>query len=225
MQRAVLFSSQETPSLAAQLPGHSRMEKTRQHRTCDNAPVSTIDFIDLPLSARFEESSLPLVDGGSAGKRSVSLYTPVTERLTRSASSFAGKPGTYFFLSFVNGQRGFEAEYDRWYLDHHLHEILAAPDFVAAQRFTLERALREDLVPAYRFLAIYELATDDLARSIAALESYLLSGATTPTQYKDPSRRLQVFMQAAGTESAITAAGSGNARLADHDSSTTAYEV
>lgn len=166
------------------------LRPTPQQRTSQPLPVGEIRLMESPQTLRLPpgaRSSLSL---------SLSLYRAATPRLERREQAGGAPQGTFFFLSFVNGLPGHEQEYDRWYLEHHIHEVLAAPDFVAAQRFTLERALVQDLLPPFRFMAVYELRSDDLARSIAALESYLASGVMTETPFKDPSRRLQLFAQA-----------------------------
>ena len=185
MQRAVILGDRE---VTADLPGaaaRSSFRPTRQQRTSEPCPAQAIQFIDS------DGATAPAVSAGGA-KYSLLLYKPVTERLA-SRQPASGK--TYQFLSFVNGLRGREKEYDRWYLNHHIHELLEVPGFAAAQRFTIERAVCEGLLPAFNFLGVYEVRTDDLARSIATLESHLKSGVMTETPFKDPSRRLQVFVE------------------------------
>jgi hypothetical protein len=49
-----------------------------------------------------------------------------------------------------------EAEYQKWYDEVHLAEVVAIPGIVAARRYT---AVREDGGP---FVAIYDLEADDL---------------------------------------------------------------
>lgn len=192
MRRTVILQEHTTPASPAAVTGHQRLWVTPQQRAALPVRVSSIDFIDLADTDHDEVPGL-LAEQSRAGAGScyVASYDAVTPRLTRDAP--AGEGDRYFFLSFVNGLRGREDDYDRWYLDHHIHEVLAAPDFVAAQRFTLAQATCEDLMPACRFMAVYELHCVDLNTSITALEAYLLSGAMTPTALKDPSRRLQVF--------------------------------
>jgi hypothetical protein len=183
MQRAVILGESE---VAANLPGiaaRASYRPTAEQRTAERCPAQAIQFLDF-------EGRLAGIEAN--GRQSVSIYRPVTERLS-AARAPAG--GTYYFLSFVNGLRGHEREYDRWYLEHHIHELLQVPGFAAAQRFTLERALREDLLPAFNFMAVYEIRTADLAGTISGLEQHLKSGAMTETPFKDPSRRLQVFVE------------------------------
>lgn len=61
---------------------------------------------------------------------------------------------------------GREDEFNRWYDDIHLPEVLAAPGFVAGQRFALAGPGAEDQPP---YLTVYEIETDDLAATVEAL--------------------------------------------------------
>jgi hypothetical protein len=184
VRRAVILGERGVSADLGGAAARASFRPTREQRTAERCPAQAIQFVDF-------DGQLPQLGTDAAG-HSVLLYRPVTERLT---ARRADTGETYYFLSFVNGLRGREQEYDRWYLEHHIHELLLVPGFAAAQRFTLERALREDLLPAFNFLGVYEIRTSDLARTIAGLESHLKSGLMTETPYKDPSRRLQVFVE------------------------------
>ena len=63
---------------------------------------------------------------------------------------------------------GSEEDYQRWYDEVHLPAVLAVPGFVRAQRFAAAPSIHGEL-PDRRFLAIYELETDDLKRALARL--------------------------------------------------------
>ncbi len=68
--------------------------------------------------------------------------------------------GNYRFVVFSNPAQGKEAEFNRWYDEVHLGEVLEVPGFVAASRLALE-ADPEDEAPEFGYLAIYEMETDD----------------------------------------------------------------
>jgi len=68
-----------------------------------------------------------------------------------------------FLLVMTNCTPGKEAEFNTWYQEVHLKEVLEVPGFVAAQRFELGDAqISEDARP-HRFLAIYEVEGDPKA--------------------------------------------------------------
>jgi hypothetical protein len=63
---------------------------------------------------------------------------------------------------------GREDEFNRWYDDTHLPEMLQVPGFVAGRRYALTVA--GDAVRSW-FLAVYEIETEDLAATLAALRA------------------------------------------------------
>ncbi len=52
---------------------------------------------------------------------------------------------------------GREAEYNAWYNEQHIPDVLRVPGFVAAQRFKLP----EEADKPPRYVALYEMQTDD----------------------------------------------------------------
>jgi hypothetical protein len=67
-----------------------------------------------------------------------------------------------------------EEEFNRWYTEQHLDDVLRVPGFVAAQRFKLNMHWAKSL-PA-QYLAIYEMETDDPQAAFAALGQAAQSG-------------------------------------------------
>jgi hypothetical protein len=55
-----------------------------------------------------------------------------------------------------------------------LHDVLAVPGFVSAQRFSLTGTLTNG--PPYKYLAIYDVESEDLGAVLQALESHYVSG-------------------------------------------------
>ncbi len=57
-----------------------------------------------------------------------------------------------------------EDEYNDWYNNVHLNDVVAVDGFVSAQRFRIVNvdALGETPQPSHRYLALYEVETDDL---------------------------------------------------------------
>lgn len=70
-----------------------------------------------------------------------------------------------------NATEGADEEFNRWYDEQHLGDVLRVPGFRAAERFKLsETQLGAGDLP-YRYLALYEVETDDLAAAARALTS------------------------------------------------------
>jgi len=69
-------------------------------------------------------------------------------------------PSTYLIVQ-TSPVEGHEAEYNRWYEDVHIPEVLDLPGFVAARRFKLSDAQRSsETLPHNTYLVIYELTID-----------------------------------------------------------------
>ena len=70
----------------------------------------------------------------------------------------------YTFVVMTNAIEGREDEFNDWYSNRHLPDILATEGFVAAQRFRLA-----DMNPeqdfSHRYLALYEVETEDLEKT------------------------------------------------------------
>jgi hypothetical protein len=72
---------------------------------------------------------------------------------------------SYRLVVFTNPVAGREAEYNDWYDNRHLDDVLNVPGFYKAQRFRLENPMSAE--PAeYDYLAIYEFESDDLGRTL-----------------------------------------------------------
>lgn len=66
----------------------------------------------------------------------------------------------------TNCPQGKEAEFNDWYTNTHVPDILQLPGFVAATRYQI---LGEPRQGQGRFLAIYEVEAEDPAAAIAAV--------------------------------------------------------
>lgn len=77
----------------------------------------------------------------------------------------------FLFLVFTRPTDGQEAEFNRWYDEQHISDVLRAKGFTAAQRFriTPQMGTPEGVLPPY--LAIYEIEGDDPQDSLADLIS------------------------------------------------------
>ena len=77
----------------------------------------------------------------------------------------------YTFLAFTNPVAGKEDEYNAWYDEHHLKDVINVPGFVSARRFRLAATQFEfnTVTPAYRYLALYEIDTHDIEGTLAEI--------------------------------------------------------
>ncbi len=75
--------------------------------------------------------------------------------------------GTSYLIHFTNPAEGREDEYNDWYSNRHIKDVVGLDGFAAAQRFAFTPANVAAESP-YRYLAIYE-ATGNIAAAEADL--------------------------------------------------------
>jgi hypothetical protein len=79
------------------------------------------------------------------------------------------------YVVFTEPVAGREDEYNDWYTNRHLSEVLAVDGFVAAQRFRIVD-LDSNGKPASRYMAIYEIEAEDPKAVLDRLTATALSG-------------------------------------------------
>ena len=80
---------------------------------------------------------------------------------------------THRLIVFTQPSEGKEDEYNRWYDEVHLRDVLETEGFVAAQRFALADAQIGDAAEKApnRYLAIYEIEADSLEAALEKLNA------------------------------------------------------
>ncbi len=81
----------------------------------------------------------------------------------------------YKFLVLTKPADGQEKEYNDWYQNIHLKDIVSIPGFKSAQRFRLRQTVMPGAtLPVY--LAIYDLETDDIDGALKEMMTRSESG-------------------------------------------------
>jgi hypothetical protein len=76
----------------------------------------------------------------------------------------------HLLLVMTNAEPGQDDEYNDWYTNVHLKDVVKLDGFETAQRFIQEAPHPADAAPLpYRYLAIYEVPEDKLADAKASL--------------------------------------------------------
>lgn len=81
----------------------------------------------------------------------------------------------YAYVVLSNPVPGRDQEYNDWYSNRHLADVVAVPGFVSAQRFRLVDPEAED-APHQRYMAIYRMLTDDPSAIVAELQTLVETG-------------------------------------------------
>lgn len=74
-------------------------------------------------------------------------------------------------LALTNPVEGREDEFNDWYTDVHLADVLKLPGVVAAQRFVLNDKQHRAPPFDWKYLAVYEIDIDDVQTTLTALKA------------------------------------------------------
>ncbi len=92
----------------------------------------------------------------------------------------------HFLHVYSNALPGQEDEFERWYRDTHVLEMLRRPGFVACQRYVLSDSQMGRSHP-HRYLAVWEIETEDLPAVYKRLLADMASGALASSDAFDRS--------------------------------------
>ncbi|MDB5577030.1 MAG: hypothetical protein JWR80_2206 [Bradyrhizobium sp.] len=89
----------------------------------------------------------------------------------------------YKLIAFTDPLAGRDEEYNDWYNNVHLSDVVAIPGFISAQRFVVKIATAGEIKNKY--LAIYDMETDDPAALMAEVGRRVGSGHVVLSQALD----------------------------------------
>ena len=98
----------------------------------------------------------------------------------------------YKMTMLTNAKPGRDAEFKTWY-ERHLDDMLRLPGVVAAQCFDFDTELSARPVSEYRYLAIYEFDTDNLAETLGALQTAVGTEAMPMSDAMEPKTAAAVY--------------------------------
>jgi len=75
-------------------------------------------------------------------------------------------------------------EFNKWYDEVHLRDVLGVDGFIGAQRFEFAESMSGEV--KHRYLAIYEIETDDLSATIQKLGAGSSSMVLSDAMASDP---------------------------------------
>ncbi len=100
----------------------------------------------------------------------------------------------FSLVVYSNPVKGREQEYNDWYSNQHLSDLLAIPGVISARRFKLSDTQIKEAPQTYQYLAIYDIEADDVTSFIKELMARTANG-----MYISPalsSELLPVFWEA-----------------------------
>jgi len=101
-------------------------------------------------------------------------------------------------LTFTQPVAGREDEFNDWYANVHLPQVLSLPGFQRAQRFRLARSL--DPTPPPPYLALYEIEADSVDVVLGGLRDASAKGLLTMSDsfLNDPQHRIAAAFEEFG---------------------------
>jgi hypothetical protein len=82
----------------------------------------------------------------------------------------------YKMVVFTNAVEGKDKEYNDWYQNTHLKQIVSIKSFVQAQRFRFNTNIVPGAPNPARYMAIYDIETDDINAALGAMGELAASG-------------------------------------------------
>lgn len=82
----------------------------------------------------------------------------------------------YKMVVFTNAVEGKDKDFNDWYQNTHLKQIVSIKSFKAAQRFRFTTSITPGGPDLARYLAIYDIETDDIAAALGAMGELAASG-------------------------------------------------
>lgn len=105
----------------------------------------------------------------------------------------------HVLLVFTNPLPGQDDEYNRWYDGQHVPDVLRIPGFVGARRFRVEsEAANAGGLPPTKYLAIYEVESDDIEATLKDLRSRVGTPAMVTSATVDRANTVSWAMAAFG---------------------------
>jgi hypothetical protein len=82
----------------------------------------------------------------------------------------------YKLVVFTNAVEGKDEQFNDWYQNTHLKQIVSIKSFVQAQRFRFHANIVPGGANLARYMAIYDIETDDIGAAIGAMDDLAASG-------------------------------------------------
>jgi hypothetical protein len=101
---------------------------------------------------------------------------------------------SYKFVVFTNAKPGRDEDYNQWYEGQHFPDVLKVPGFVSAQRFGLADEQRSEDARAWKYLALYDIETDDIGGVLAELSRRLGTAQMPATDAMHEQRMPFIFV-------------------------------
>lgn len=106
-------------------------------------------------------------------------------------------PSNYTMTVLSNALPGRDDEFNKWFDNNHIHEMIALDEVKSAQRFMIAPSAPDTASP-HKYLAVYDIETDDLVRLNARIGEEMAAGRMTTSDATDTSSVVITYFVAMG---------------------------
>jgi hypothetical protein len=101
--------------------------------------------------------------------------------------------GKYNLIALTNPIEGKDEEFNEWYTNVHLPDVLKLPGIHAAQRFTLNDVQRAAGPFEWKYMAVYEIEIDDISTTLNAMTAAIGTEAMQMSPALSPERMVWIY--------------------------------
>jgi len=101
----------------------------------------------------------------------------------------------YQLVVLTNAAKGKDAEFNEWYDTQHIPDVLQIAGFTGAQRYKLQPAAGQT---NWSYLAIYDVETDDPAKTMEAMQAHAAAGKMRMSDASDSATATVFFASPLG---------------------------
>lgn len=99
----------------------------------------------------------------------------------------------YNLIALTNPKDGQDDAFNAWYNDIHIGDVFKLPGIVGAQRFRLSESQFREGEMAWKYMAVYEVETDDIQATFSALRSASGTDAMPLSDALSPDRMVWIY--------------------------------
>lgn len=109
----------------------------------------------------------------------------------------------YVLVVYSNPAPGREQEYNDWYNDQHLRDVLAQPGYVSARRYKLTEFKLDAAMPdvSHQYVAFYFMRTDNPEKALDDMKTRVETGVIGLTDAMQPDFLAYCYEAASPMES------------------------
>lgn len=99
----------------------------------------------------------------------------------------------YNLIAMTNPKEGQDDAFNAWYDDVHIGDVFKLPGVVGAKRYRLGDSQYRDTEMEWKYMAVYEIETDDIQATFDALRAASGTDAMSLTDAISPDRMVWIY--------------------------------